>query len=120
MVKYLNCGPAITGKALIVPPVRGKPEAPRGLEQMWTGASSALREASRLIIIGYSAPSYDVAVRRLLAEAVPTGAAVDVFDLFDYVAERYREILPGRSVAFHGPLPDALGALKNIATGARV
>ena len=78
----------------------------------------ALRAASRLIVIGYSAPRYDVAAHVLLAENVPQTGEVEVLDCYESVADTYRRIFPGRAVRFHGKLLNALPALKAIVNDA--
>ncbi|HTW83952.1 MAG TPA: SIR2 family protein [Candidatus Sulfotelmatobacter sp.] len=115
IMRYVDCRPAITGRAFIVPPVREKPVAPRGLEHVWSGAASVLAAARRLIVIGYSAPEYDWAVRDLLARHLTSTARVDVFNLYPEEAETYRRLLPGRTVEFHGPLPAGLPVLRELA-----
>jgi hypothetical protein len=86
------------GTAAIVPPVPEKP-VPKWLRPIWCEAGVALRNSDVWIVCGYSAPSYDTEVIRLLT----TGAG------------RRRLV-----VLLLSPDPDARGTWQSIAPAAEI
>ncbi len=82
---------------LIIPPVNEKityfnNETVRGL---WKDARSALAEARRIIVIGYSLPPSDLGMRLFLINNQPApNTPVYVVDTDPCVAERYAALLP--------------------------
>ena len=82
---------------LIIPPVTEKTtyfnnETVRGL---WKDARSALAEARRIVVIGYSLPPSDLGMRLFLANNQPAPKTpVYVVDTNPCVAERYADLLP--------------------------
>lgn len=82
-------------KPIIVPPVNGK----RGLmhEQiipLWKAAAESLRDADRIIIVGYSCPPLDMEARILLSENLRKNPHKSVFiiDPSTVTAARFSEI----------------------------
>jgi hypothetical protein len=65
------------GTAAIVPPLPEK-EAPRWAQNVWEAASHRLAEASLWIVVGYSLPAYDIAVRQLFSLAAATGCLREI------------------------------------------
>jgi hypothetical protein len=58
-------------KPVILPPVTGKRGLlHKSLEPVWAAAGTALSEADRLVIFGYSCPPLDFEARMLLGERV--------------------------------------------------
>lgn len=112
--KWVDCRNAVKGSAFIVPPVMNKPAAPAGLADVWQRAEDAMRSARILIVIGYSAPAYDLGVRSLL-RCVPEDCDVHVFDMNPNIGSVYQEILRRSDVKAHGPLPGSIGDLKALA-----
>ena len=82
---------------LIIPPVNEKityfnNETVRGL---WKDARSALEEACRIIVIGYSLPPSDLGMKLFLTNNQPAPKTpVYVVDTDPCVAERYADLLP--------------------------
>jgi hypothetical protein len=111
---YVDCRPGVLGSAYIVPPVLEKNQPPLFLESTWRLAAIDLRSAARLIIIGYSAPKYDLAIRALVKENISSSCEIDVFDIDARVADNYNTLLAGRTVRFCGPLPSEIHTLKHI------
>lgn len=113
LVKYLDCRPAARGDAAIVAPASNK-NIPEFLEETWHAAAAALRETTLLLVVGYSLPDYDTAVRDLLRRNVVQSIPVHVFDPCGGIVERYREILPDNSVMAEPGLPECLSILSQI------
>jgi hypothetical protein len=107
LVKYQDCRPAIRGDAAIIAPVQYK-EVPPEFGLIWNNAARALAQSSQLIIVGYSLPEYDVAIKGLLHQNLPANATVHVFDPQAAVAERYKELFGTGRVFPHPGLPDGI------------
>ncbi len=60
------------GDAAIIPPLPEK-EIPTWLRPVWTSARQELAEAAIWVVCGYSLPSYDLAVAKLLRDAAAAG-----------------------------------------------
>lgn len=60
------------GTAAIVPPLPEK-EAPRWAHRVWEAAAHRLAEAPLWIVVSYSLPAYDIALRQLFSLAAATG-----------------------------------------------
>jgi hypothetical protein len=105
LVKYHDCRPAIGGDALLVAPVRGK-RPPEVLLPTWELARTALANASVVISVGYSLPTYDDLVCELLA-ATAHDASFHLLDPDPAIGDRYRDKL-NRNIVQHAGLPDAL------------
>jgi hypothetical protein len=65
------------GTAAIVPPLPEK-EAPRWAQNVWEAAVHRLAEASHWIVVGYSLPDYDIALRQLFSRAAATGCLREI------------------------------------------
>ena len=113
LVKYHDCRPAIRGDAAIIAPVKNK-EIPTGFQAIWQKAAEALKQSSSVIIVGYSLPEYDLAVRELLRHNITPAAALHIFDPQSAVAERYRALLPENPVFSHSGLPNAIPDLRHL------
>ena len=111
LVKYHDCRPAIRGDAAIVAPIVEK-TVPNYLEPTWMAAKEYLTRARMWIIVGYSLPHYDQAVRSLLREAVNPETAIHVFDPDTAVTSRFRDLTP--NVRSHPGLPDGVNELKEL------
>ena len=68
---------AFSRPAAIVPPLSEK-EAPRWAQNVWEAAGHRLAEASLWIVVGYSLPAYDIAVRQLFSLAAATGCLREI------------------------------------------
>lgn len=67
-------------KPLIVPPVNGKRSVMhQSLQFVWRQAAEALREATRVVIVGYSCPPLDIEARILLSENLRSNPLRRVF-----------------------------------------
>jgi hypothetical protein len=65
------------GTAAIVPPLPEK-EAPRWAHRVWETAAHRLAEAPFWIVVGYSLPAYDIALRQLFSRAAATGLVREI------------------------------------------
>ena len=116
VVRYHDCRPAIRGDAMIVAPVAGKMMHPE-LEPVWTAARQVLRQSPVWIIVGYSLPEYELALRDLLASNGEHQPTVHVLDPNERVGDKYRRLLPNSSVTLHAGLPDGLDSLAEVMKG---
>ena len=84
------------GTAAIVPPLPEK-RVPSWLAPIWSAADGVLASAHTWIVIGYSLPPYDLAVRELLGRASGEGC-VDTVLLVDpqwrSLLRRWRDVAP--------------------------
>ena len=111
LLKYHDCRPAIRGDAAIVAPIVEK-SVPNYLEPTWMAAKEQLCRARTWVVVGYSLPHYDQAVRSLLREAVNPETAIHVFDPDTAVASRFRDLTP--NVRSHPGLPDGVNELNEL------
>ena len=111
LVKYHDCRPAIRGDAAIVAPIVEK-SIPNYLEPTWMAAKEHLSRTGTWIVVGYSLPHYDQAVRALLLEAVKPDTAIHVFDPDTAVASRFRDLT--LNVRSHPELPDGINELSDL------
>ena len=84
-------------EALIIPPVNEKTTYFNNetVEGLWKDARSALTEASRIVVIGYSLPVSDLGMRLFLINNQPAPQTpVYVVDPDPKVAGRYAKLLP--------------------------
>ena len=109
LVKYHDCRPAIRGDAAIVAPLVEK-TVPEYLRPAWTAAGQHLAEARTWIVVGYSLPWYDQAVRSLLHQAVESDKTIHVFDPDPGVASRFRVLT--HAVHSHPGLPNGYSDLE--------
>ncbi|MDA2931845.1 SIR2 family protein [Nitrospinae bacterium AH-259-F20] len=113
LVRYHDCRPAIRGDAFIVAPIIEK-YIPDYLRKVWDQAAACLSESNKWIIVGYSLPSYDLAVRNLLKRNSSHGPCIHIFDPNPDVASETKRILPRASVYLHPGLPDVLADLYEV------
>jgi hypothetical protein len=73
------------GTAAIIPPAAEK-DAAEWLSPVWDSAEQVLADCDKWIVVGYSLPEYDYAVRDLFRRAATNGAATSI-DLHDPYAE---------------------------------
>lgn len=111
LIRYHDCRPAIRGDAAIVAPLVEK-TVPNYLLSTWTLAAKHLRRAGMWIVVGYSLPHYDKAVRTLLREAIARDTDIHVFDPDPDVSSRYRELTS--NVHWHPGLPDGYDELNSV------
>lgn len=106
--EFHDCRPAIRGDALIVAPVRGK-RPPASLDQVWKGSRNAIRQAKRIVVVGYSLPEYDDQVIELL-RASPDLCHFHVLDPNPEIAQKFEDVL-GRPAIQHAGLPEGIDEL---------
>ena len=111
LVKYHDCRPAIRGDAAIVAPIVEK-TVPGYLRPTWVAAGQHLSRARIWIVVGYSLPSYDEAVRSLLGEATQSDTTIHVFDPDPDVAPRFRALT--HDVRSHPGIPEGLNELRGL------
>jgi hypothetical protein len=81
----------------VVAPIPETEPAP-WLEPVWEAAAGILKAADEWLIVGYSLPDYDAAIRGLLGDAA-RGQRVVVRDpRADFIVGRFRALLPGCDV----------------------
>ena len=100
------------GTAAIIPTVPEK-SVPDWLETVWDKAANALRRGDVWIICGYSAPSYDLEVMRLLTTAAadrPIKVLLMSPDS-DTLQDRWRAIAPGAEIVALPGLPAGIQPL---------
>ncbi len=119
LVRYHDCRPAIRGDAAILAPVEDK-QVPLFLQPTWKQAAECLARSSTWILVGYSLPEYDIAVRNLLRNSARHAPQVHVFNPSDRAARSLRELLPPDSRVMHqSGLPEALNVLDDLVAGTR-
>lgn len=93
------------GVAAIVAPVREK-RPPAWLVPTWQAAAAGLASVDTWIVVGYSLPTYDLAMRALLTEV---GTGVRDLHIYDpdaaATARTWRSVLPRAAVHAHPGLP---------------
>lgn len=110
LVAYQDLRPVYRhgGNAAIVPPVPAK-LTPPWLETVWRDAAASLARADVWVICGYSLPSYDTEVAKLLCRS-GRGRSLKVLVLSpeaDLVGDRLSAILPLATVTCLPGLPEA-------------
>jgi hypothetical protein len=112
--------PGDSHEAPMLLPLLVSPTFLKGIDQprlslIWHWAHLALRQADRVVFVGYSLPTSDFAFRNLLKRSVGAGVAVDVVltEADDYrpntlrelrsafPAERYRQFFGTKRVNLH-------------------
>ena len=68
---------------LIIPPSLKKDVHGRVMQQVWMKAHQALKEAGRIVIIGYSLPATDFLVKRLLYRSVSMNSKLRQLEVVD-------------------------------------
>jgi hypothetical protein len=95
------------GTAAIIPPVPEK-QVPPWLQEVWRGAESSMRRSDAWVVCGYSMPSYDIEVSRLL-EAAGAGRWPKIILLSpdaDALGERWTKLLPRSEIICLPGLPE--------------
>lgn len=113
IVRYHDCRPAIRGDAVIVAPVTEK-NVPSVFQPIWHHAAMALAKSDTWIIVGYSLPSYDLAINDLFRSNAGHGTQVHVLNPNRQVADRVASLLPHAIVHAHPGLPEALSDLPKL------
>ena len=113
LVRYSDCRPAIRGDPAIVAPMETK-QIPRFLHDTWRAAAASLGSADTWIVVGYSMPPYDEAVRNLLLSNSSRLVKAHIFDPDPLAPQRYGELLGRGRVESHAGLPDGLDDLGSI------
>ncbi len=114
LTRYHDCRPAIRGDAAILAPVEDK-QVPMFLQRTWEQAADSLARSSTWIVVGYSLPHYDIAVRNLLRNNASHAPQVHVFNPSDRAVLALRGLLHTRSlVTHHSGLPDCLQVLGDV------
>jgi hypothetical protein len=113
LVKYHDCRPAIRGDAAIIAPATNK-AIPAAFQSIWQSAGAALSTTSTLLVVGYSLPEYDLAVRDLLKLNLAPAARIHVFDPYPMIADRYKKLLPGNVVTSHPGFPEGIDHLARL------
>lgn len=88
LIKYFDCRPAIRGDAAIVAPVTNK-TIPSFLHSTWQQAGDALAHSEKWLIVGYSLPEYDQAVRQLFKNKSAHRPSIHIFDPNKDIAHRF-------------------------------
>lgn len=86
---------------LLIPPTLKKDIHGKAMQQIWTSALDALKNAHRIVVIGYSLPATDFLVKRLLYRSLPYNQNLCEFELVDRnnfspanpLLEKYHSIL---------------------------
>jgi hypothetical protein len=107
IIHYIDCRPAISGNVAILAPITEK-KPPIFLQPIWEKAGNALADASKWIIVGYSLPQYDLAVRKLFSDNGKHNPEIHVFDISKNAASSFKEMLPNSSVEWHDGLPNGI------------
>lgn len=96
---YQDCRKAFAYKntAAIVAPVEEK-DRPEAFASVWVGAEAMLARAETWIVIGYSLPPYDGAIREMLANAARGGPRIVVSDPSDDAFQRWKQTFPNCDV----------------------
>ncbi|MEQ1932533.1 MAG: hypothetical protein ABL962_01450 [Fimbriimonadaceae bacterium] len=109
--KYHDCRPAIRGNPLIIAPVREK-KVPTIMQSIWDQAEHDLKKAATWIIVGYSLPIYDYAVRDLLKKSSSASPNIHLLDPSDGIADTYHDLLPNCKITKHKGLPEGIESLR--------
>ena len=114
---YQDMRPAFRhgGTAAIVAPIQEK-SVPTWLGSVWEGSVNALSQAPTWIICGYSLPTYDLEVRRLLRSAA--GNALQTILLLDpnspSLRDRWVNTAPHARVVSMAGLPHGIEELTRV------
>lgn len=89
---------------LLIPPSLKKNVHGRAMRQIWLKALEALKNAERVVVIGYSLPAADFMVKRLFYQSLPFNRTLREFELVDRntssgsnpLMSRYTAALPGK------------------------
>ena len=113
--RYHDCRPAISirGNPAIIAPVSEK-RIPSMFKPIWDRAESALSKSNIWIVVGYSFPEYDMAIKKLFQSTVSSRTRIHIMDPDSEVSRRVQSLLPAAKVFSHSGLPDALDDLPDI------
>ena len=104
------------GDAAIIPPVPEK-EIPAWLQPVWSSAEEELARAANWIVCGYSLPSYDVAITKLLRRAASAGNLERILVLDPHASDiccRYSTIAQNVQVMALEGLPEGIDTLRKL------
>jgi len=118
LIRYYDCRPAIRGDAAIVAPMTTK-VIPHYLQSTWQQAATSLSSSDMWIVVGYSLPAYDVAVRTLLCENGKHNPGIHIFDPNPEVAQAFSQLLPKAYISSHPGLPNGLSDLEMVLESAK-
>ncbi|HMN39706.1 MAG TPA: hypothetical protein PKE29_02605 [Phycisphaerales bacterium] len=101
-----NCCHGPTEPVLVLPSMTKTYKAYPHLQRMWDASLSALEEASRLVVFGFSFPASDAAICRLFRKSIEHSPHLRELVVVDAapgpVADRVRRLLPeGRDLELH-------------------
>lgn len=105
--KYWDPRPAITGDCALIAPVASK-SIPQGFIDIWERASHDLQRSNSWLVIGYSLPLYDKAVRALFQDSASHVKTVLIANPDPLVAKRFSELLPSCEVKSCPGFPEFL------------
>ena len=113
LAMYQDARPAFRkgGTAAIIPPVTEK-TTPDWLGQVWDECEVGLKACPLWIVVGYSLPSYDLALFQLMTRAGSQVQAIWLMDPFAVgaIESRWRLAAPGAQILCLPGLPAALNA----------
>lgn len=109
---YQDMRPAFrhNGDSAIIPPLIEK-KVPHWLKSVWRQSEFMLSNCSTWIVCGYSMPEYDVAINRLLENAVRKGNVDNLFLLDPYsqqIKARWQKLSGNLKIICCQGLPEAL------------
>lgn len=113
VTRYRDCRPAIRGDAAIVAPVTEK-SVPNFLRPIWSKAADMLSLSDTWIVVGYSIPAYDLAVRGLLSRSAKERVHIHVFNPDERVADEFTKLIPSAMVSSHPGLPEGVLDLERV------
>ena len=113
IIRYHDCRPAIRGDAAIVAPITEK-RVPNVFRPIWESAASSLAKSDTWIIVGYSFPTYDIAINELFRSNADHRPRVHILNPDGEVADRVRFLLPNADISSHFGLPEALVDLPKV------
>jgi hypothetical protein len=113
VIRYHDCRPAIRGDAAIVAPVTEK-SVPDYLRSIWSKTADMLSLSDTWIVVGYSIPAYDLAVRELLSKSAKDRVRVHVFNPNQKVADEFTRLIPSAIVSSHPGLPEGIADLERV------
>ena len=106
---------------VIVPPTLNKEPYREVFELLWKHAESALLEAEKIIVIGYSMPPSDKNIREFLFEILQKTVSLQMFavaDKCENVSEQFKNLLPsgykGEFQTIVGPFKDCIQMIGSI------
>ncbi|MCI0837202.1 MAG: SIR2 family protein [Chloroflexi bacterium] len=105
--KYWDPRPAIKGDCALIAPAASK-SIPKGFSDIWERASHDLERSNVWLVIGYSLPPYDKAVRSLFQDSVSHVNSVLIANPAPLVVERFSELLPNCDVESYPGFPEFL------------